>query len=125
MKKYRHDQGAPPAGKTQFAGIDSLRFWNRYITERLAPTFLEDAKCRGNTEVDFFPERGQDTSEAYAICRGCPVRSDCLELAVQNSEPDGIWGGIPAARRKKWLKAEVGPAEMIRLYDHEQEAKVA
>lgn len=100
-----------------------MRWWDTYLKERSALTFLEDAKCRGKTDVNFFPERGQDTSAAYAVCRWCPARVECLTAAVENSEPDGIWGGIPAARRKKWIKAGVSPAEMIADYDREQEAK--
>jgi hypothetical protein len=122
MKRYRHEQGIPGGGKTQFAGIDSVQWWRTYLKQKVAPGFLEDAACKGKyEEIDFFPERGQDTSEAYAVCRECPVRLQCLDLAILNQESDGIWGGIPAARRKKWLKAGTSAPEMIRLYDNERE----
>lgn len=122
MKKYRHAQGTPSPGKTQYAGLDSIQWWSTYLKEAVPPHLLENALCR-ESEVSFFPGRGQDTSAACAICRECPVRVECLELSCRNREPEGVWGGIPAGRRKKWLKAEVSPGEMIRLYDSEQAEK--
>lgn len=28
------------------------------------------------------------------MCKGCVVREDCLEFALQNGEKFGIWGGL-------------------------------
>ena len=30
---------------------------------------------------------------AKGICRGCPLRADCLAGALSRAEPHGVWGG--------------------------------
>lgn len=37
--------------------------------------------------------RQQRVTIARAICNSCPVRKECLETAIANEEPYGIWGG--------------------------------
>jgi len=49
----------------------------------------------------FFPERGASTREAKEVCRGCEVRIDCLEYALQNGEKFGIWGGMSERERRR------------------------
>lgn len=39
--------------------------------------------------------------DAKRICRGCPVRVDCLSVAVERNESEGIWGGLTFDRRQK------------------------
>ncbi|MET8545225.1 WhiB family transcriptional regulator [Kitasatospora sp. NPDC004799] len=36
---------------------------------------------------------------AKMICAGCPVRTMCLELALERREPYGIVGGLTADER--------------------------
>lgn len=40
--------------------------------------------------VELFPGA---TVRAYAICAACPVRERCLDYAIANRIPHGIWGG--------------------------------
>ena len=54
----------------------------------------DDANCLGVDPDLFFPERGASTREAKEVCRGCVVREECLEFALQNGEKFGIWGGL-------------------------------
>lgn len=70
------------------------------------------AACRGpQGTAMFFPpntfERKDVKEErerrAKAICRGCPVRKDCLEYAVSIKELHGIWGGTNELERKALL----------------------
>lgn len=49
----------------------------------------------------FFPERGQSTAEAKAVCRTCPVRAECLEHAVTYPEKIGVWGGTSERERRR------------------------
>ena len=60
------------------------------------------AACRklGETEI-FFPSRGESCELAKSICKGCPVREDCLEHALANGEKFGIWGGYSERDRRK------------------------
>ena len=59
------------------------------------------ANCMGVDPELFFPERGASTREAKEVCRGCVVRSECLEYALANGEKFGIWGGLSERERRK------------------------
>jgi WhiB family redox-sensing transcriptional regulator len=61
----------------------------------------ERANCLGVDPDLFFPERGASTREAKAVCRGCEVRSECLEYALQHGEKFGIWGGLSERERRR------------------------
>jgi len=73
----------------------------------------DDAACRHHGNDAWFPfdateearrpsvsERSR-YSEAKAVCLACPVRSDCLNYALDNHIAHGMWGGItPRARQQ-------------------------
>ena len=59
------------------------------------------ANCLGVDPDLFFPERGASTREAKEVCRGCVVRNDCLEYALDNGEKFGIWGGLSERERRR------------------------
>ena len=59
------------------------------------------SNCLGVDPDLFFPERGASTREAKEVCRGCEVRIDCLEYALQNGEKFGIWGGMSERERRR------------------------
>jgi WhiB family redox-sensing transcriptional regulator len=61
----------------------------------------DHANCLGVDPDLFFPERGASTREAKEVCRGCEVRYDCLEFALQNGEKFGIWGGLSERERRR------------------------
>lgn len=61
----------------------------------------DDSNCLGVDPDLFFPERGASTREAKEVCRGCVVREDCLEYALQNGEKFGIWGGMSERERRR------------------------
>jgi WhiB family transcriptional regulator, redox-sensing transcriptional regulator len=45
----------------------------------------------------------RQAAAAIAVCAGCPVRDECLELALRNWAIGqfGVWGGtVPAGREK-------------------------
>lgn len=41
----------------------------------------------------FFSDIIEDIIEAKELCRECPVLAECLEAAIEVSEPWGVWGG--------------------------------
>ena len=53
------------------------------------------ARCRTEaTATDlFFSEDLGDIAAAKRICAVCPVMAECLERAIRNQEPWGVWGG--------------------------------
>lgn len=59
------------------------------------------ANCRGVDPALLFPERGESTREAKAMCRGCVVRAECLEYALEHGEKFGIWGGMSERERRR------------------------
>ncbi len=63
------------------------------------------ANCMGVDPDLFFPERGASTREAKEVCRGCVVREDCLEYALDNGEKFGIWGGMSERERRRLRRA--------------------
>lgn len=65
----------------------------------------EYANCLGVDPDLFFPERGASTREAKEVCRGCVVRDQCLEFALNNSEKFGIWGGMSERERRRIRRA--------------------
>lgn len=75
------------------------------------------AVCRNISPSTFYPEDEQDGSKgngkrgraakqllrdaeerAKLICRGCPVRTACLQYALDHQE-HGIWGGLTEDER--------------------------
>lgn len=47
-----------------------------------------------NREPDlWFADDPADLERAKALCAGCPIRRQCLALALQRAEPWGVWGG--------------------------------
>ena len=75
--------------------------------------WADRAECRGHPTSWWFPEESRknaaESNIAKAICRSCPVISDCLEYAMQYPTNymtlQGIWGGLTVNGRRK-LEAE-------------------
>lgn len=69
--------------------------------------WMEQAACKGMDPAFWYPgkdEAGHPTkhnSPAKDTCRGCPVRQECLEYALDNCEVHGIWGGMSERQRKR------------------------
>lgn len=57
--------------------------------------------CAGFDTDMFYPERGESTDEAKAVCQGCDIREQCLEFALANGENFGIWGGTSERQRRE------------------------
>jgi WhiB family transcriptional regulator, redox-sensing transcriptional regulator len=58
-------------------------------------------------------------AHAIAVCAGCPVRADCLELSLRHASgvgAHGVWGGLVEeerrAVRRRWL-AGTGVGEFL------------
>lgn len=60
----------------------------------------DQALCRERSDVDFFPEDG-NVWPAIEVCKKCPVRRPCYDHSMEFREEYGVWGGIPAAERKR------------------------
>lgn len=62
-------------------------------------------RCRETDPEIFFPEAGVPQLEALRICRGCEVRTQCLDYALEHGER-GVWGGTNDADRRRMRQTE-------------------
>lgn len=63
------------------------------------------AACRDEDPDLFFPIGSTgpalvQTEDAKAVCRGCPVREQCLRWALENGQDAGVWGGLDETERR-------------------------
>jgi hypothetical protein len=81
------------------------------------------AKCNDGsgdwTEI-FFSEDLYDIARAKHLCRSCDVREACLETAIEQREPAGVWGGelflnghVVAVKRRRGRPPKNRAAEVI------------
>jgi WhiB family transcriptional regulator, redox-sensing transcriptional regulator len=76
-------------------------------------SWQDHANCLGVDPDLFFPERGASTREAKEVCRGCVVRAECLEFALQNGEKFGIWGGLSERERRRIRRQRAQAARSV------------
>jgi Transcription factor WhiB len=72
---------------------------------------LQDGACStsGLSPDDWYPVSGpaeaavREAADAIAVCSGCRVREECLELALRNWAVGrhGVWGGTVPAERER------------------------
>ena len=67
------------------------------------PLLLE-ASCKGIINPNlFFPESKEQEAKCLpivrSICAGCPERKECLDYALKEQIPHGIWAGTTPAQR--------------------------
>lgn len=84
-----------------------------FVNQRLAKLFAateewqHEANCLGLDPDLFFPSRGggrgedRESEVAKAVCRGCVVRTECLDYALSVPERFGVWGGLSAKERSR------------------------
>ncbi|GAB3958079.1 hypothetical protein GCM10029978_002190 [Actinoallomurus acanthiterrae] len=61
------------------------------------------AACR-NADPDALFVQGAAQNRAKLICRGCPVRTECLADALDNRIEFGVWGGMTERERRALLR---------------------
>jgi len=65
------------------------------------------AACRGRSDVNFFPERGESIRAALVLCGGCSVRTECLQEALTHHGTLGVWGGMTERERKRLKRRQI------------------
>ena len=75
------------------------------------------AACRGTPVEVFFPEHGESTSAAKAICATCPVTVDCLAEATTDYGyvTWGVWAGTSMRQRGVSRSSERRPGIAARV----------
>lgn len=80
-----HEVQLPPGQPDQ---VDQVDF--------AAPRAAAKARCadgHGTLTHLFFSEELIDIARAKAICGKCRLREPCLQQALEQAEPWGVWGG--------------------------------
>ncbi|BAH54691.1 WhiB family transcriptional regulator [Rhodococcus opacus] len=52
-----------------------------------------DLPCRVDDPDLWFADSPTELEQAKALCASCPIRSRCLDAALDRGEPWGVWGG--------------------------------
>ncbi len=68
------------------------------------PEWHRQASCTGATPT-FFSSAPGNFAKAQALCEGCLVRQECLEVALGDSELPGMWGATTEAGRRALRRA--------------------
>jgi WhiB family transcriptional regulator, redox-sensing transcriptional regulator len=71
---------------TAEASLGQLHDEATRVDEELLP-------CRINNPELWFAESPSDVEFAKELCLDCPVRTMCLDGALERREPWGVWGG--------------------------------
>jgi WhiB family redox-sensing transcriptional regulator len=61
------------------------------------------AACRRVAPDELFTS-GAAQHRAKTVCRGCPVRTECLADALDNRVEFGVWGGLTERERRALLR---------------------
>lgn len=91
------------------------------MIDDLIPDWREHARCAGSDYEPFFPKRGDSTARAKAICRECPVSTECLIDAIERNEPFGVRGGMAWGPRKALVR-EMSRTRIENLAEYIQDA---
>jgi WhiB family transcriptional regulator, redox-sensing transcriptional regulator len=80
-------------------------------------SWIHEAACREESPELFFPVGSsgpalRQTAEAKAVCRGCPVRSDCLAWALESGQDAGVWGGLSEVERRALKRGSAARREV-------------
>jgi WhiB family transcriptional regulator, redox-sensing transcriptional regulator len=70
------------------------------------PAWHQRALCRGETPA-FFSTAPANLTKARAMCGDCPVRQECLDVAVADDSLVGFWGGTTELERREMLRGRV------------------
>ena len=62
------------------------------------------AACRSADPDWFFPGSDGEADTAIRVCRGCPVRSECLDWSLETRIRYGVWGGHTEQERRRMLR---------------------
>ncbi len=76
-----------------------------------------DAACKGTDPDEFFVP-GVAQNRAKVICRGCPVRTECLADALENRIEFGVWGGMTERERRALLRRRPDVVSWRELLEH-------
>lgn len=69
----------------------------------MSENWVMQGLCRDGDPDQLFVQ-GAAQNSAKLICRGCPVRTECLADALDNRVEFGVWGGMTERERRSLLR---------------------
>ena len=92
-------------GPSPFAATSGSRnFFGNLVSGFNDAKWMDWALCAQTDPEVFFPKKGGSHTEAKKVCEQCPVRTDCLNWAIEHNESEGIWGGMSAKERAREIQ---------------------
>lgn len=72
---------------------------------------IEKLCASADNTIDFYSSDDTEITKAVELCESCPFRKACLQVALDNNEVWGVWGGATAKelRRDQSLDADGKP----------------
>lgn len=77
-------------------------------------SWMDEGACRGG-DPDALFVRGAEQNVAKLVCRGCPVRTECLADALDSRTEFGVWGGMTERERRALLRRRPDVASWTQL----------
>lgn len=72
--------------------------------------WMDDAACLDQDPEIFFPVTSLEDSAAWdeprGVCERCPVRAECLQLALDQGSSDGMYGGLTPDERRNLTRRQ-------------------
>lgn len=111
LGQYNNYRNQVPVGPVRPEPVSSLD----NIPTNIEPekNWKDRSSCTQEINHYFFPSNGiserkweriEREAVAKRICGTCPVIQQCLEYALANREPIGIWGGLNEKERTQIIK---------------------
>ena len=73
----------------------------------------DEAACQSTDPDLFFPTEEFSEQVAVRICRGCPVRTQCLEFALTARLEHGVWSGLTESKRRSLRRSRQRKARRL------------
>ena len=71
--------------------------------------WMASGMCADKPPSLFFPSDGVGVEVAKRLCATCPVKSQCLDYALDNRIDHGVWGGTSERERRRILRSRRVP----------------
>lgn len=69
------------------------------VARQMPSAWVVDALCAQVSRGDeWFDDDLKIQNFAKAVCRLCPVQTECLNFALRTGQRFGVWGGVSASR---------------------------
>lgn len=81
----------------------------------MEPNWMARGNCVDKPPSLFFPSDGVGVEVARKVCADCPVKSECLEYALEHRIDHGVWGGTSERERRRLLRARAAARKTVEV----------